>query len=357
MDLNPKQTPAWSRVTTWALLLGVGHALVDAAGGYLSQAAGPGRAGGLELVLLYNLIAFAAQAPLGVLTDRLAAYRQVALAGLSCALLSLLMGPRWATAGVVAAVLVNALFHVGAGALVLISSGVRATEAGVFVGPGAVGLYGGGWLGRRVSAGRWGLMALLGVGLPIVHRLGRGMSGPASSSPRNPRRRFMGLPLLCATGLMGSVYLRALVGGVLGGVWRARSVSVPALLAAAACAGKMAGGFIGDGLGWLPTSLAALVLAAPLITVLSRVAPAAVLGALLFQITMPVTLKATHLLFPDHPGFAFGLPSLFLALGALTLVSIGPWPWSSLTVLGLLALAAVSVTVGLAVLKRLDLAG
>lgn len=173
--------PLWTRITSWALLLGLGHALVDAAGGFLIHAdmpaaGGPGQPEVVRLVLLYNLIAFASQAPLGYLADRLGAHRGAAMLGLLAGMIALIVGPRLVMVQIVAAGLGNALFHVGAGALVLMVSGVRAAEAGVFVGPGAMGLYGGGMLGRLGLSARWILVALLGLWIPLVRALGRRMS-------------------------------------------------------------------------------------------------------------------------------------------------------------------------------------
>jgi hypothetical protein len=52
---------------------------------------------------------------------------------------------------------------------------------------------------------------------------------------------------------------------------------------------------------------------------------AAVVAMLLLQSTMPVTLKATHLVMPARPGLAFGLPCLALVLG--TFLSALSLPW------------------------------
>jgi hypothetical protein len=44
---------------------------------------------------------------------------------------------------------------------------------------------------------------------------------------------------------------------------------------------------------------------------------AAIPGLLLLNLTMPVTLAAVAKALPQHPGFAFGLTSLALLLGAI----------------------------------------
>ena len=57
--------------------------------------------------------------------------------------------------------------------------------------------------------------------------------------------------------------------------------------------------------------------------------------------TMPVTLLAIYRAFPDEPGFAFGLPTLALLVGAIpSIVHAVDW-LSSEPLLGVLILASV----------------
>ena len=162
------------------------------------------------------------------------------------------------------------------------------------------------------------------------------------------------LAVLCAVCLLGSVTVRSLGGGTVAGEWRGVSTQVMVWLAVAACLGKMAGGFLGDRLGWVPLSVAALLGSSLLISVLVDLAPAAVIGMLVFQLTMAVTLKAMHHVIPHRPGLAFGLPCLALVIGSLPgLLGLGyvfhPWPLA----LALVGGSALLVAVGLTVLGRL----
>ena len=100
-----------------------------------------------EAVLLYNLLAFAGQAPLGLLTDRFGNGKYIAAGGcVLCAAAFLLPGAPLALS--VTAGLGNALYHVGGGRDTLALSGGRAAGLGVFVSPGALGLFLGGLLGK-----------------------------------------------------------------------------------------------------------------------------------------------------------------------------------------------------------------
>ncbi len=355
----PHPTRTWTPQTSTALALGLAHALTDAGCGFLVayfvKAGDLDRASIFALIVLYNTLAFGGQAPVGWLLDRLRAYRRGAVIGVVLVAEALLFFPGWALGAVVLAGVGNALFHVGAGALVLRSSADRATESGVFVGPGAAGLCLGLLLGAWRVPAAWPLaIALLAAG-PYLWFVARRVMDVRTDGDLPRAVNPWALPvLLCAACLLGSVAVRGLVGFTISGAWRGVDTNVLIALALAACAGKMLGGFLGDRVGWVGVSVGALVLSAPLVSVAVGVAPAAVVGMLVFQLTMAMTLKATHHVMPGRPGLAFGLPCLALWLGALPKVLrvmdwFAPWP----VVLALVLLSAAVVGMGLTMLGRI----
>jgi FSR family fosmidomycin resistance protein-like MFS transporter len=234
---------------------------------------------------------------------------------------------------------------------VLASSGARSTESGVFVGPGALGLATGIWLGGHGVPARWVLIGLLLASAPLLLQIGKRAVRTTRSLPR-AESTLLVVVVVCAACLVGSVTVRALVGGTIAGAWRGVSVEVMWALAIAAMMGKMAGGFIGDRLGWATTSVLALVISAPLISFFVGTPWGAVLGMLIFQMTMPVTLKAMHHVMPERPGLAFGIPCMALLAGALPgvlgVVLFPEWTY----VLGTALITALVVGVGLALLVR-----
>jgi len=349
----------WTRETSGALLLGGVHAFVDAASGFIifrDLGSGPfDHQTVVALVVLYNALAFGGQSVAGLVADWLDGYRALAVAGAALAAAALLLGPHATVAAIVVVGVGNALFHVGAGADVLRSSGDRSTESGVFVGPGAIGLCAGIWAGGHdVPFFRGGLIAALLITAPLTVAIARSALNEVTQH-RLPRVKdgWLLAALVCGACLVGSVTVRALVGGTVAGTWRGISPEVMVGLAVAACCGKMIGGFVGDRVGWCATSVAALVLSAPLIVLWVDLPVGAVAGMLVFQITMPMTLKATHHLMPSRPGLAFGIPCMALLLGALPgLLGYGsclrPWP----VVLTMIACSTAMVGVGLALLSR-----
>jgi len=353
----------WTKLTTSALLLGIVHALVDAACGFLIfRDLGAGyfdHQTVVYLVLLYNSLAFGGQVPVGLVADRYRNYRTVAILGAGLTAVALLLSPTATVAGIVIVGVGNAMFHVGAGALVLRSSGERSTESGVFVGPGAVGLCAGIWLGGQPQIPCRGVIVVaLLLSAPALLQVTKSARLRRKAKLPQVRPTLTVLVIICAACLLGSVSVRALVGGSVAGTWRGVSLEVMVALAVAACSGKMLGGFVSDRVGWTTLSVSALVLSAPLITLAVGTPAGAVLGMLLFQMTMPVTLKAMHHVLPDRPGLAFGVPCLALIIGAVPgLLGFGYLLRSWSVVAGLLVVSTVMIGTGLILLVRVGASG
>jgi FSR family fosmidomycin resistance protein-like MFS transporter len=116
----------------------------------------------------------------------------------------------------------------------------------------------------------------------------------------------------------------------------------------AAFAGKTSGGFLADRIGWIEATSLALLVSTPLIVWGGAHPPLLLLGMLVFQTTMPVTLIAVARALPRFPGVAFGLPCLALVLGSLPALYPGAAPFLLRSqLLGWAALALASVTTGL----------
>ena len=109
---------------------------------------------------------------------------------------------------------------------------------------------------------------------------------------------------------------RSIVGDTVTSVWRVEPVAIGLGLALASSAGKMLGGVVADRIGWGRSAGGSLLLAGPLLALGLADPRAAAAGLLLLQATTPLTLKALHCVIPQRPGFAFGLPSAVLVLGA-----------------------------------------
>jgi len=302
------------------------------------------------MIVTYDLLAFAGQAIIGALADKLRWSRPVVVAGVGLTLCSVLLLRYDHVSAVVAAGVGNALFHVGAGALSLFVRPGRASAPGIFVGPGALGLGRGIWLGKQGALVEWPFVIALGICLVVaaVSKNPRISYAKPSSAPTIGGKTAAAALFL----LLVSVSVRAFV-GYAGTYQLPKQTAISFALAIAAFAGKSCGGVISDRLGWIRTSAGALLISAPLIAFGSATPWAIVPGMFLFQMTMPVTLVAVHQMMPQKPGLAFGLACLVLVLGAFAAFYLPIRPLFGPTLfLVTIALSALAIVRWLGLLKE-----
>ena len=264
-------------------------------------------------VLLYNFCAFALQMPLGLLADRLS--RNSLVAGKGCLLV--LLG--WAVSpfGIVSAVFAgmgNACFHIGGGIDVLNESTRRSAALGIFVSPGAFGIYFGTLFGKTgaiswlVPAAGLVFFALLLPGMDAALR-GHWDSGNAPLALDGSRTMLWALGCCFLV-----VVLRSYLGMLFQFPWKTGSWSLAAVCAVVF--GKTAGGFLGDWIGMRRGAAVSLGLAG-LLFLASGNPLAGVAAVFLFNMTMPITLWTAARLLPGGKGFAFGTLTFALFLGFL----------------------------------------
>ncbi len=271
--------------------------------------------GGTEFalcLLLYNFCAFAMQMPLGLLADRLDRNGITAAAG--CGLVALAYGVPVPVLAAVTAGMGNALFHLGGGIDVLNRSGEKAWALGVYVSPGALGLYLGTLWGKSGAPGLWAgpavLLALGGAILWLCRRtFGSLRSGNAPVELDAPYGYGVVLPLFLVVVLRSYMGMNQVFAWKSGGGWAL-------VLTLALVLGKTAGGFAMDRVGAQRASAGSLGLAAALYLASALPLPGT-LAVFLFNMTMPVTLWAAARALPGAKGFSFGLLTFALFLGYL----------------------------------------
>ena len=298
-------------------VLSISHFIVDMACAALFFGYVSGTGGAWYAVVVYNALAFLFQLPLGIIADKLD--RDLPFAAAGCALVAAaFIFARTPLVAVAVAGLGNGMFHVGGGIEVMNSS-PKAGPLGVFVSPGAIGLF----LGKFFAAffrTAWfipvGLLVIAGAGIMLCGVKKRFVSdNPEFSVDIPPRhavmlgllflvvalRSFMGFTPAFSTGEYLSP-LPALLAGL-----------IPVLLLAF---GKAAGGFAADAFGEKPTAVVSLGLCAMLLIIPG--APVMRLAALfLFNMTMPITLHASRRLLKNAQGAAFGLLTAALFVGLI----------------------------------------
>jgi len=283
-----------------------GHFLIDFACAFLMLRYVRDTAAWLDAVLLYNALAFAGQAPIGLLADRFGNGKYFAAGG--CVLVAsafLLSGAPLALA--VTAGLGNALFHIGGGRDTLAVSKGRAAALGVFVSPGALGLFIGTLLGKGTfPALPVPALLILAAGCILI------LCGRVEAEPVTFDLHGGAAAALLALFLV--VCLRSYAGFLFSFPWKVGAWAWAFILCVVL--GKTFGGVLSDRFGAAASSAVSLGLAAALF-LLSGNAVCGCLAVLLFNMTMPVTLRAAADLLPGAKGFSFGLLTVALFLGFL----------------------------------------
>ena len=267
-------------------------------------------------VLVYDMLAFCLQLPVGALLDVLGRRWSRGAGALSAALVAAgvlcgLAGGVLRPPAVALVAVGNALFHCVGGVEVLGESQGRAAPAGEFISTGAIGVFVGSMdaFSRWVGA-PWLLLALL-AGAAVLMAGAPASRGEGCLSCDLRQRDWVAVLLLAAT-----VALRSYAGMVMGFPWKATPVLAAVAIGCVVC-GKAAGGRVADRLGAPLASLMSLGGSAVLFLPSWGSVPAGLAAALLFNFTMAITLSALAALFPRAQGMAFGIASFSLAIGAL----------------------------------------
>ena len=288
------------------------HFAVDFACAYFMYRALGGAEARLTALLLYNFCAFALQMPFGVLTDRFGNGRVFSAAG--CALVAFaaafeelpLMLSIVAGTG-------NALFHIGGGRDVLATSGGKAGRLGAFVSPGAFGLFLGAYLsGRLPSAPVIAAMCVSAAVILAACPCVKAKRAGADQLPMSRGVRIKALLVLSAAFL--AVCLRSYGGFLFSFDWKTGAWSWAFVMCVVL--GKTLGGFACDRFGGALTAAASLTAGAVLF-LLSKNPVAGCAAVLLFNMTMPLTLRIAADALPQDAGFSFGLLTFALFLGFL----------------------------------------
>jgi len=282
------------------------HFLVDFSCGFLLYRCLPGRLYWGEFLLLYNFLAFGMQMPLGLLLDRYHKNGSWAACGvfLTAAAFPFVKHPLLC---VLLLGLGNALFHAGGGLFVHNGAKGRVTPLGIFVAPGALGIFWGPMLGKGDFLPLWAM------GLPLL------LLGLLLCKKQNQNEAFRP-EILEQPGLFGPllalffvVVLRSFLGGNLRFPYKGEQAF---LLCLSTVLGKAAGGVLSDCFGLKRACLWPLLLSS-LCLFLSKMPVFGLLGVFLFNMSMPLSLYLVGRRLSGLWGFGFGLLTFGLFLGFL----------------------------------------
>lgn len=264
-------------------------------------------------LLVYNFCAFALQLPFGTLLDlQRDKYHSLPTA---CASLGVILTACGAFLHPSILGIGNALFHTGAGVDVIEGDflrGRKGQDLGVFVAPGAIGLYFGMLLGKNTSHP----LALVAGGIVMLLLAACQWTRVAAYPHREQSEPGNGRKLvIVAVCCFAVVIVRSYIGLAVSFPWKSVSVLGAAAVFSAA-AGKCCGGFLAARFG-LQRVAAITLLLATVCYLLGDHFACGLAAVLFFNMSMPLTLYLLADKLPGMPGFAFGLLTFGLFLGFL----------------------------------------
>jgi len=259
------------------------------------------------LIPLYNTLAFSTQCLVGVFTDKF--NRHIILVLLSCIII--VLGTALPLADIIKICLIgigNSIFHVSAGTIALINSDEKASGLGVFVAPGAIGVF--------VGTNFPNLIFLLATALFLVSLI-HFYVGTKANLINMPTRHskemnHFGIAVLLSLVVM----VRAVGGSVVHFSWNT-GLLFAFIMTFFVFLGKFSGGFICDKFGVNKVTLVSVPIAALLIIFGNSIIYASLLGQYLLNVSMPITLWLMYKSMPDCPGFSFGLAASVLWPGTI----------------------------------------
>ena len=292
----------------------------------VSRVLGESGQGSMEVValsiLLYDIVAFTLQLPIGIALDQLdknsyAALLSYALVGagviLSLVPIALLEWP-----AILLLAIGNALFHSAGGLSVLNISQKHAGPSGIFIATGAIGVFLGtqsAQMGRlQIAFSLLVLLFLCALITLVVQKVNKkywNVHNVSFDIPRLSSNTLLAIALLSLV-----VALRSYVGMVMAFPWKSEMLLL-ILSILGVFAGKALGGVVADRIGFRTTAIFSLIVAATLFVPSWEIPVMGLLGVFFFNFTMSITLASLANILPNAKGTAFGLASFSLAVGAL----------------------------------------
>ena len=271
--------------------------------------------------IIYNFIAFGLQMVIGAFCDE---HRKFPSSALGCVLVlaAILISPFIPWAALLITALGNAFFHVGGGIESLVHSGGKLYRGGVFVSAGALGVVLGTLHGTKLSFSNFispkvlidpVLMALFCA--VICYIANKKYPNLEDCGIENTANEKIGIWLVLGLALL-SVVIRSFGGTAIPMAWKT-TMKLGLVSGFAAFLGKFIGGFAADLFGARRIGIISLLASLPFLIFGSGNMVISVIGIILFNITMPITLGICAQKLPRNPGIAFGLTTAALLLGAV----------------------------------------
>ena len=292
----------------------------------VSRVLGESGQGSMEVValsiLLYDIVAFTLQLPIGIALDQLdknsyAALLSYALVGAGV-ILSLVPITLLEWLAILLLAIGNAIFHSAGGLSVLNISQKHAGPSGIFIATGAIGVFLGtqsAQMGRlQIAFSLLVLLFLCALITLVVQKVNKKYWNVHNVSFDISELSFNTLLAIALLSLV--VALRSYAGMVMAFPWKSEMLLL-VLSILGVFAGTALGGVVADRIGFRTTAIFSLIAAATLFVPSWEIPVMGLMGIFFFNFTMSITLASLANILPNAKGTAFGLASFSLAVGAL----------------------------------------
>lgn len=267
----------------------------------------------LKLVILYNVLAFGLQFVFGFIADKTHTEKKLAVFGCILLIMGICVSPNPYLSVIIMGI-GNAMFHAGGGVVSLSLEEGKASLAGIFVAPGALGLFAGTFWNKIFNYENvWlAFLPLIATAFLLFTDIPKNEGIPQKHLKKDVKYSLFGLVTLL---ILTAIVIRSFV-GLSYNFSGKDNLFYMILFVFAVALGKFAGGFLSDKFGMLKTAVTGLILSIPFLK-FGYIPILAMTGMFLFNLTMPITVTALANMMPKYKGLAFGLTTMALLIGFL----------------------------------------
>lgn len=271
--------------------------------------------------LLYDALAFLPQNVLGFIADK---FKKIPYGAIGCALMLIALLLPFDYLSLFLIGIGNAFAHVDGAQHTLRGNKGKISPNAIYVGGGAFGVVTGQLLGDLHVK----LLVLLPISLMLVSilicvafTLNHTIDEKSSINEYNLHNSIPTLPFLAL--IIIAVACRSYTSYAIPTAWN-KTVVQTVLLFAFMGIGKILGGVLADNIGYKTTTLISLFLSIPFLIFGDTLMTVSLIGIMLFNMTMPITVGLVVSKFNETPCFAFGITTFSLFVGVTPAFFIRP---------------------------------
>ena len=269
---------------------------------------------------VYDILAFIPQILIGAISDRFVKI-PFGVIGVLLMIVGLCLFGLNGALPVMAVVIIMALgsacIHVDGAEVTLRYGKGKIAPAAIYVAGGSFGVVIGKLLAGFIQI--WPLLVLAITAIPVIILAGKYRRQTADIDVPCKQFKYSSKTIavwLVAIGVAFVVMVRSYIGYGIPTAWN-KTAFQTVLLFSFMGIGKMFGGMLIDRIGIRKTAYISMLGALPFLVFGNNNMMVSLIGIMFFSMTMAITLAISVSAFPKTPGFAFGITTVGLALGAL----------------------------------------